>query len=66
MKNTPPSQSISLHYREGNSDKVYHVQLVEVEGGYVVNFQYAAADLRSRRNQDRNSGHVIRGRKDLH
>jgi bifunctional non-homologous end joining protein LigD len=40
MKNTPPSQSISLHYREGNSDKVYHVQLVEVEGGYVVNFQY--------------------------
>jgi bifunctional non-homologous end joining protein LigD len=40
MKNAPPSQSISLHYREGNSDKVYHVQLVEVEGGYVVNFQY--------------------------
>jgi bifunctional non-homologous end joining protein LigD len=40
MKNTPPSQSIGLHYREGNSDKVYHVQLVEVEGGYVVNFQY--------------------------
>ena len=40
MKNTPPSQSISLYYREGNSDKVYHVQLVEVEGGCVVNFQY--------------------------
>jgi bifunctional non-homologous end joining protein LigD len=40
MKNTPPPQSISLYYREGNSDKVYHVQLVEREGGCVVNFQY--------------------------
>lgn len=40
MKNTPPSQSIYLYYREGNSDKVYHVQLAEGEEGYVVNFQY--------------------------
>jgi bifunctional non-homologous end joining protein LigD len=40
MKNTPPSQSISLYYRDGNSDKVYHVQRVDLEGGSVVNFQY--------------------------
>jgi bifunctional non-homologous end joining protein LigD len=40
MKTTPPSPSINLYYREGNSDKVYHVQLAEGEGGYVVNFQY--------------------------
>lgn len=40
MNNTPPVQSISLHYREGSSDKVYHVQLQAVAGGYIVNFQY--------------------------
>lgn len=35
-----PLQSVSLYYREGSSDKVYHVQLEEVSGGFVVNFQY--------------------------
>jgi len=40
MNSAAPIQSISLYYREGGSDKVYHVQLREVGGGYVVNFQY--------------------------
>jgi len=40
MNSAVPIQSISLYYREGGSDKVYHVQLREVEGGYVINFQY--------------------------
>jgi len=30
----------SLFFREGSSDKEYHIQLVEVAGGFVVNFQY--------------------------
>ena len=39
--NQPQSlPSISLYYREGSSDKVYHVQIAEASGGYVVNFQY--------------------------
>jgi bifunctional non-homologous end joining protein LigD len=33
-------QSVSLFYKEGNSDKEYHIQLVKESGGYVVNFQY--------------------------
>lgn len=33
-------QSVKLSYRQGRSDKVYLVQLEQVEGGYVVNFQY--------------------------
>jgi bifunctional non-homologous end joining protein LigD len=33
-------QSVSLYYREGSSDKVYHVQIAEASGGYAVNFQY--------------------------
>lgn len=33
-------QSISLFYREGSSDKVYRASIVEVEGGYMVNFAY--------------------------
>jgi bifunctional non-homologous end joining protein LigD len=33
-------QSISLYYREGSSDKVYHVQLEQVADGFVVNFQF--------------------------
>ena len=30
----------SLYYSEGRSDKEYHVELVEVDGGHVVNFRY--------------------------
>ena len=30
----------SLFYNEGGSDKVYHIQVVPKENGYVVNFQY--------------------------
>jgi len=33
-------ESVSLSFREGNSDKVYHVQLVRVDGGFEVLFQY--------------------------
>lgn len=33
-------QNINLYYREGSSDKLYHVQLEPVDGGFVVNFQY--------------------------
>src|SRR5258708_7501950 len=35
------SETISLYYRSGSSDKVYHVQLVPAEGGlFKVDFQY--------------------------
>ena len=30
----------SLYYSEGRSDKEYHVELVAVDGGHVVNFRY--------------------------
>lgn len=33
-------KKISLYFKEGSSDKEYHTQLEEVEGGFVVNFQY--------------------------
>lgn len=36
MKN----QSISLYYKEGRSDKEYHAELLETQGGFVVNFRY--------------------------
>jgi bifunctional non-homologous end joining protein LigD len=32
--------STSLYYAEGSSNKEYHAELVEVEGGNVVNFRY--------------------------
>lgn len=31
---------ISLYFKQGSSDKVYHAQLVAVGNGFVVNFQY--------------------------
>ena len=31
---------VSLYFQQGSSDKEYHIQLEEVDGGYVVNFQY--------------------------
>lgn len=33
-------QAVSLYCRDGGSDKVYHAQIEEVSGGFVVNFQY--------------------------
>ena len=33
-------EQISLYYREGNSDKEYHVQLVSTSDLFAVNFQY--------------------------
>ena len=34
------TQSISLYYKEGSSDREYHVQLESAGNGFVVNFQY--------------------------
>lgn len=33
-------ENVSLHYQDRRSDKVYHVQVEKVKGGYVVNFQF--------------------------
>jgi bifunctional non-homologous end joining protein LigD len=33
-------EKISLYYRQGSSDKEYHAQLDQVDGGFVVNFQF--------------------------
>lgn len=33
-------EQISLAYKDGGSDKVYHAQIEKVDGGYNVNFQY--------------------------
>lgn len=33
-------KKISLYYKDGSSDKVYHAQMEAQEAGYVVNFQY--------------------------
>jgi bifunctional non-homologous end joining protein LigD len=43
-------ERISLYYREGRSDKVYHIQLDQTDGGFVVNFQFG------RRNNTLQSG----------
>src|SRR3990170_703458 len=37
---TQTPSNVSLHYQDDRSDKVYHVQVEEVKGGYVVNFQF--------------------------
>jgi bifunctional non-homologous end joining protein LigD len=34
------AEQISLYFCEGSSDKVYHAQLKEADGGWIVNFQY--------------------------
>lgn len=34
------NETISLYFRENGSDKEYHADLVEAEGGYVVNTRY--------------------------
>ena len=37
---TPTIQSASLHFREGNSDKVYHAAIEPKGEGYIVTFAY--------------------------
>jgi bifunctional non-homologous end joining protein LigD len=37
---TPTIQSASLHFREGNSDKVYHAAIEPKDDGYLVTFAY--------------------------
>ena len=34
------SESVSLFFKEGSSDKEYHAQLESRDGGWTVNFQY--------------------------
>ena len=33
-------ENVSLHYQDDRSDKVYHLQVEQAKGGYVVNFQF--------------------------
>jgi bifunctional non-homologous end joining protein LigD len=33
-------RNTSLHFREGNSDKVYHAAIEPEDGGYIVTFAY--------------------------
>ncbi len=40
MNTTPTIQSASLHYREGNSDKVYHAAIEPQGEGHIVTFAY--------------------------
>jgi bifunctional non-homologous end joining protein LigD len=35
-----PTESTTLYYREGHSDKVYQAEVSEQDGGFVVNFAY--------------------------
>jgi hypothetical protein len=37
---TTTIQSASLHYREGNSDKVYQAAVEPKDDGYIVTFAY--------------------------
>jgi bifunctional non-homologous end joining protein LigD len=40
VSNTPQTEGITLYYREGSSDKVYHA-VIEPQGeGFVVNIAY--------------------------
>ena len=32
-------KQISLYYKDGSSDKVYHAQIEQKDNGYIVNFQ---------------------------
>ena len=40
MTVTAEPKSVSLHYRNGSSDKEYHAHLEAKDGGYIVNFAY--------------------------
>lgn len=35
-----PQESITLYYREGSSDKIYQAEIVEKDGGHLVNFTF--------------------------
>ena len=34
------AERITLYYRQGSSDKIYHAELEPKDGGFVVNFAY--------------------------
>src|ERR1035441_2778871 len=40
VSNTPQTEGITLYYREGSSDKVYHAVIEPQGGGFVVNIAY--------------------------
>lgn len=40
MRATAPLEKTSLYFSEGSSNKEYHAEILEVEGGNVVNFRY--------------------------
>lgn len=39
-------KTIKLAFKEGTSDKVYHVFLVKADGGYLVNFEFGKRDTK--------------------
>jgi bifunctional non-homologous end joining protein LigD len=40
MTTKPSTESVTLYYRDGSSDKVYQANIEAAEGGYVVNFAF--------------------------
>ena len=40
MPTNNPTQSITLYFKQGSSDKVYSTFIVQQSGGFVVNFAY--------------------------
>jgi bifunctional non-homologous end joining protein LigD len=40
MTTQPSSESVTLYYRDGGSDKVYMARIEAADGGYVVNFAF--------------------------
>jgi len=34
------AKTLTLHYRNGSSDKVYHVHIEEKDAGFIVTFAY--------------------------
>lgn len=54
MMEQPQTKTVSLFYREGSSDKEYHVSLEPKGEGFVVNFAYGACAMVAK-------GRAIRG-----
>ena len=55
--NTPTITSTSLYFREGNSDKEYHLAVEPSGEGYIVTFSYGR---RGKRMEMRAGWHVTR------
>lgn len=60
------NETISLYFRENGSDKEYHADLVEAEGGYVVNTRYGLPRVRAdERHQDQRPSTLREGQEGL-